>query len=213
MMIMAARRDIRSGVVRACALLGAAVLCALPARAGAEVRILETGAGSVVVEARDATVEEVLEALSASQNFEFRTSRALPRVLTGTYSGTLPRVLARVLDGYDHVIRSSSSGIQLNVVGVAGPARPMAAGARAPARPVMTAMAVGIGNAVSSNVDLDEENAQVAMAGAAPVKGMAASRPIASSIPTDPAALTGSMPGSAGPRISSNVDLDEETSH
>jgi len=90
---------------------GRAILCALSAPAWAEVRVVESGPGTLVVEARDATVEQVLEALSESRNFEFHTSRALTRVLSGTYTGTLPRVLARVLDGYDHVVQSTPTGI------------------------------------------------------------------------------------------------------
>jgi hypothetical protein len=68
-MIMAARSDIHHRLARAATLVAAAVLCALSLPATADVRIVDSGAGRVVVEARDATVEQVLEALSESRTF------------------------------------------------------------------------------------------------------------------------------------------------
>src|SRR6185437_12528137 len=67
--------------------------------AAAEVHVTKTNAGALVVEAHDATVRQVLEALSTSNKIVFRDSPALSRVITGTYSGTLDHVLSRVLDG------------------------------------------------------------------------------------------------------------------
>jgi hypothetical protein len=207
-MIMAARRDIHHRLARPAILVGA-VLCALSLPATADVRILDSGSGRVVVEARDATVEQVLEALSESRNFKFHTSGALTRVLSGTYSGTLPRVLGRILDGYDHVVQSTPSGIRLNVVGVA---QPMPSVSKLLATPTAMSgtVAVNIGHKVSTNVDQDEENA--APAGGPPAKPVMPPRPGANSSPPVPAALSGNARGAAGPRISSNLDLDEETS-
>jgi hypothetical protein len=213
-MSMAARSDVRQRLGRAGALVGAAILCALSVPASAEVRVVESGPGTLVVEAREATVEQVLETLSESRNFEFHTARPLTRVLSGTYTGTLPRVLARVLDGYDHVVQSTPTGIRLSVVGAAGAPRPVVAGPKGPARPATMPRPVptSVGQSVSSvstNVDQDEENAQAA---AAPVNAVAPLRPAANPVPTIPAALTGNGRGSTHPRVSTNVDLDEETS-
>jgi hypothetical protein len=44
------------------------------------------------------------------------------------------------------------------------------------------------------------------------MNAIAPPRPVANTIPPVPAALSGNAPGTAGARISSNVDLDEETS-
>jgi hypothetical protein len=202
-MIMAARRDTRHRLARAATLVGAAVLCALSLPAMADVGIVDSGSGTVVVEARDATVEQVLEAHSKSQNFEFHTSGALTRVLSATYSGTLPRVLGRILDGYNHVVQSTPSGIRLNVVGVA---QPMPSVSKLLATPTAMSgtMAVNIGHKVSTNVDQDEENA--ALAGVPPAKPVMPPRPGANPNPPVPAALTGNARGAAGPRP------DEETS-
>src|SRR5215472_9610882 len=83
----------------------------------AEVRVTEARSGAIVVEAHNASLQEVLEALRSSHAFEFRSTEALSRKITGTYSGTLEHVLARILDGYDRVIRSTKSGLQLDIVG------------------------------------------------------------------------------------------------
>jgi hypothetical protein len=196
-------------LARVCALVGGAMLCALSVPAWAEVRVVEAGASTLVVEVRDATVEQILEALSELRNFEFHTSGALTRVLSGTYSGTLPRVLGRILDGYDHVVQSTPSGIRLNVVGVA---QPMPSVSKLLATPTAMSgtMAVNIGHKVSTNVDQDEENA--APAGVPPAKPVMPPRPGANSSPLVPAALSGNARSAAGPRISTNLDQDEETS-
>jgi hypothetical protein len=195
------------------ALLGAAILCALPAGAWADVRIIEAGSATLVVEARDATVQQVLEALSESRHFEFRTSQALSRVLTGTYRGPLLRVLARILEGYDNVIETDPSGIRLSVLGAAGTARPAPPVVRFLPRPATTSgpMPVSIGHAVSSNVDQDEENALTGTVGLSPAKA-AAPRPAVNSMPAIPAAVVGNARGPAGGRVSTHVDLDDETS-
>ena len=99
------------------ALLTVGLLCAGAAPAAAEFRVLETGPDTLVIEARNATVHEILEALSESRTFQFRSSDALSQIVTGTYSGTLPRVLSRILDGRDHVIQSTPSGVRLTVLG------------------------------------------------------------------------------------------------
>jgi hypothetical protein len=206
--IMVARSDTHHRLARAATLVGAFVLCALSLPAWADVRIVDSGPGTVVVEARDATVEQVLEALSKSRNFEFHSSGALTRVLSATYSGTLPRVLGRILDGYDHVVQSTPSGIRVNVVGVAQALPSVSKFVATPAAMSGT-MAVNIGHKVSANVDQDEENAQAGVPAAKPVMPP---RPGANPSPPVPAALTGNARGAAGPRVSTNVDLDEETS-
>jgi len=110
--------NLRARYARAGALLAAVALCAT-APAAAEVRVSDAGGGRLVIEAHDATVQQILDAVAESRPVRFKASEALSRHVTGTYRGTLPRVLSRVLDGYDHVIRSSSDGIRIDVVGAA----------------------------------------------------------------------------------------------
>ncbi len=82
-----------------------AALCARPTQAAAEVRIRNSGGGRLEIEARDANVRDVLEALRASHMLQFRPSKELPRVVTGTYSGTLSQVLSCILVGYNYFSR------------------------------------------------------------------------------------------------------------
>jgi len=140
----------------------------------------------------------VLEALRTVRPLRLHSKAALDRTVTGTYSGTLPRVLSRLLDGYDHVIHQTAAGIDLDVVGTA-PGAP----ASAPATGSIV-MVPNIGHRVSSNVDQDEEAAAPAVA-----RPQAAAPP-APVVPVQPAALTRSVEASGARHISSNVDLDEE---
>jgi hypothetical protein len=202
-----ARDDVRRRSVQACALLAVAVFCASAGSATAEVRVTEAGAGKLVIEAHDATVRQVLDALSASQTIRLHSSDALSRVVTGTYSGTLPHVLSRILDGYDHVIRSTSSGLQLDIVGAAQTAKSTVSVASA----VTVAVTRHLGSQVSSNVDLDEEAAQAAATGPRTVNAPAAPMPRAAAPAIRPGPeVTGSVQRPAGPRVSTNLDLDEE---
>jgi|HubBroStandDraft_1064217.scaffolds.fasta_scaffold105336_2 hypothetical protein len=172
-----------------------AVFCA---EASAEVRISEASGDRVTIAAHDATVRQILDALGAVRPVQIRTSDALTRTLTGTYTGSLPRVLSRILDGYDHVIHTTSTGIELEVFGAA-------TGVRATAS-VANSVTVVPNNTrrVSSNVDADEEQG-----GGTGARTVNASTLV---IPARPVVLTGSVQGPGTPRVSSNVDLDEETS-
>ena len=74
-------------------------------------------------------------------------------------------------------------------------------------RPMPTSVGQSV---VSTNLDQDEENAQAALAGVPPAKPVMPPRPGAN--PLVPAALTGNARNTVGARVSTNVDLDEETS-
>jgi hypothetical protein len=175
------------------------VLAALGATtAPAEVRVTDAGGGRLTVEAHDATLRQVLDALRAVRPLRLHGSDALTRPVTGTYSGSLPRVLSHLLDGYDHVVHQTAAGVELDVLDPVG-------GPRAPAQTVVHASGPVVvpnnGRRVSSNVDLDDE--------AAAARPRAARSP-PPTVPVQPAVLTGSIQPSDAPRISSNVDLDEE---
>jgi hypothetical protein len=185
---------------RAGALLAAAIVVATAAPAAAEVRVTDIGGGSLTVEAHDATVQQILDMIGQSRPIRFQASEALSRHVTGTYSGTLPRVLSRILDGYDHVIRTTASGLQIDVVSAAQSAKFAA--------PVANSVTVSVAvHGVSSNVDLDEENAQ---AKSAPRPQTVASGPQPSAPASHPAPAP--LTVAQHPPVSSNVDLDEETS-
>jgi hypothetical protein len=100
------------------AILLAALLPAPSVRAEARI----TGEPDAVrVEARDAPIEEVMVALRASFGLHYRSTAPLSRRITGTYEGPLQRVVTRLLDGYDFVMKASSGTVEIIVYGVVKP--------------------------------------------------------------------------------------------
>jgi hypothetical protein len=83
--------------------------------AHAEVRIFGE-ADALKVEARNATVDEVLRALQGSYKFRFQSSRTLSNPVSGTYTGPLPRIVTRLLEGYDYVMRRSAGDVQVSII-------------------------------------------------------------------------------------------------
>jgi hypothetical protein len=100
---------------------------------------------SIHIEVRDVPLREVLAALQAKFNLRYRSDDALETRKTGVYNGPLPRVAARMLDGYDFAMKITPQGIDVLVLrqhqqddkpaAAAMPAR-----ARPVAPPVMTAV-------------------------------------------------------------------------
>ena len=89
---------------------------AAPARA--EVRI-EGTASNVHVDARDASTAAILAALA--QRFNLRVSGTVrDRRISADYDGSLRHVIARLLDGYNYVIRTGSDGLEVTVVDASG---------------------------------------------------------------------------------------------
>jgi hypothetical protein len=74
---------------------------------------------AVRVEAQDASVEEILTALTRKFDVQFRSSADLDKRLTGTYEGTLLGVVTRVLSGYNSVVKSGEKGLEVVLLGSA----------------------------------------------------------------------------------------------
>jgi hypothetical protein len=108
------RRHCIAGLAGALLLLGTAA-------ASAELRI-SGGPDSLSVEARNAPLKEILDALGKSFQVEYKPVAGLERPITGTYSGSLHRVLTRLLIGHDYIIRSSAQGMEIVIVGNQPPA-------------------------------------------------------------------------------------------
>jgi hypothetical protein len=111
-----AQSDRRSSPLAAIALGIAVTVVPRWAFAGTEVR---GNQNAVHVEAQDASVEEVLTALTKAFNVHFRSSADLDKRLTGTYEGTLNQVLTRVLGGYNSVVKSGEKGLEVTLLGSA----------------------------------------------------------------------------------------------
>ena len=71
--------------------------------------------GDLRVEARKATVAEVLAALKQQHDLSVRGAAA-NRVVNGTFAGSLHYVLERVLDGYDYVIEHNGGALDVIVL-------------------------------------------------------------------------------------------------
>lgn len=68
------------------------------------------------VQAENASIKEILDALSGQFNLIYNQSSAVGRVLTGRFSGPLKQVLARVLAGNDYVIAMSGDTTRIVVL-------------------------------------------------------------------------------------------------
>jgi len=97
--------------------LGLGVACALtggPAMADTQVHGKPQAVG---LTAQNATVEEILVALSNEFDVQFRSSADLDKRLTGSYEGTLQQVVSHILRGYDFVVKSGDSGVEITLLG------------------------------------------------------------------------------------------------
>jgi hypothetical protein len=72
---------------------------------------------AVTIEARDTSVEDVLAALSRAFDMDYQSSIDLDKPLYGTYVGPLSRVLTRILQGYNFVLKTDNRSIVVTVVG------------------------------------------------------------------------------------------------
>jgi hypothetical protein len=89
-----------------------------PARAGTEV---QGQLDALQLRAENASTREVLEALAASFKLTYELPPNIDRTWNGLYSGSLNRVLARILHDTNYFIKSSDNGIEVIVLRVSGP--------------------------------------------------------------------------------------------
>ena len=76
---------------------------------------------AIQFEVRDAPVQEVLPALRASFGLQYRAVGVLDRRISGTYEGSLQRVVRRVLEGYDFIVKTDSGTVEVMLIGAAMP--------------------------------------------------------------------------------------------
>jgi hypothetical protein len=102
------------GILAALLLGGVLATATTPALAETRVR---GSPEAVRIEARDASVAEILSALSSAFNLHYRSSANLDKRLSGIYAGPLSRVLARILDGHNFVLKTDNRSIAVTVLG------------------------------------------------------------------------------------------------
>jgi hypothetical protein len=80
------------------------------------VSVADAGDGRIQIEVHDASVGQVLAALQKSGLVRLSASDQLSRKVSGSYTGTLPQVLAHILDGYSFFLRVTASGTELHAL-------------------------------------------------------------------------------------------------
>ena len=88
--------------------LSAVFVCSLATIARAEVRVEGSPAVVRVTTSRD-TISDVLSALAATFNVQYRTAIPLDAAAGATYSGSFRQVISRLLEGYNYTIKTDDS--------------------------------------------------------------------------------------------------------
>jgi hypothetical protein len=86
---------------------------------GASVRV-RGDAAAVRLDARRTTIAGVLSALNATFDMSYRSAIVLDEEINGTYAGSLRRVISRVLDGYNYVLKQDGSKLDVIILGKRG---------------------------------------------------------------------------------------------
>ena len=103
---------------RSCWLL-AVLMCTLATIARAEVHVEGDPTAVRVTTSQDA-ISDVLSALAAALNVKYRSAVRLDASANEIYSGSLREVVARLLDGYNYVIKKNQDTIEIVVLGRRG---------------------------------------------------------------------------------------------
>jgi hypothetical protein len=77
-------------------------------------------AAAIRLDARRTTIADVLAALNTSFDLSYSSWIVLDEEINGTYTGSLKRVIARVLDGYNYVIKQDNATLDVIVLGKRG---------------------------------------------------------------------------------------------
>jgi len=78
---------------------------------------IQGAADDLHLNAQDATIVEILDALSARFKLTYKMRSHNERPLTGMYSGTLLKTLTRVLAGHDYILELTDSGLEITILG------------------------------------------------------------------------------------------------
>jgi hypothetical protein len=114
----------RTTMGKHCCLLGAVAVLAcgcLATRAAAEVHIEGNLSAFRVTTSGDA-LADVLSAFGTQFPLKYRTAVPLNVEINGVYSGSLSQVVARLLDGYNYVIKKDQGLTEIIILGKSGEA-------------------------------------------------------------------------------------------
>jgi hypothetical protein len=99
----------------------AIALSALATKAGAHVHIDGTPAAIRIATNQD-SIADVLAALSTTFKIRYRTSIRLDEPAAATYAGSFSQVVARLLDGYNYIVKNDGETAEIVVFGKHGDA-------------------------------------------------------------------------------------------
>jgi hypothetical protein len=91
----------------------------MPGASAGAVRV-RGDAAAVRLDAHRTTIADVLAALNTSFDLSYSSWIVLDEEINGTYTGSLKRVIARVLDGYNYVIKQDNAKLDIIVLGKRG---------------------------------------------------------------------------------------------
>lgn len=111
--------------------LAVALTCGLATIACAEVRIAGSAAAVRVTTSQD-TISDVLSAFATTFNIKHRSSIPLDARANEIYTGSFGQVVARLLDGYNYVIKNDQGVAEIIVFGRRGEVAIPAPTTRAP---------------------------------------------------------------------------------
>ena len=103
-------------------------------RAASAATQIDGAADGLRVNARDATIIEILDALKSRFKLTYHAHSYDRQPLTGIYSGTLRAALGQILEGNNYVLKSSGEGLEVLIFGASGQVSGAGAGS-APAGP------------------------------------------------------------------------------
>ena len=101
-----------------------AVVC-MVALSGARAEVRVSGAkNAVIVHAKNASIDDVIAAVNAALHVEVSMAPASAIPVTGTYTGSIRRVFARMLAGHDFILESTGDKMTITLANQAshGPA-------------------------------------------------------------------------------------------
>ncbi len=91
------------------------ILAICPTSAFPETQIRGTPQ-AVRVEAKNASIQEILLALNKSFGLQYHSTVNLQKKITGSYAGSLDRVLVRLLAGNDFVLKTTDGRIEVSLL-------------------------------------------------------------------------------------------------
>lgn len=94
---------------------------ALPSAAAVAAAQVSGSPQAVSIDAQSSSLKDILSALSKQFSVQFQSTANLDKPITGTYEGSLRRVVTRLLEGYNFILTSHDGEILVTVLGTQSP--------------------------------------------------------------------------------------------